>query len=356
MRLTQHSGRGTKIGPYSPKHNDRNFDLKNADNIDPEKTPGNFYWQRFEVDGKFIGYPDGERETVQKRLKEMGYTLPTFEEIERLTYEKHFRGQYERQMAAYRAKGNKKRLVDFETWRKGKRYVPEEITYQIGKVGESPEDPDARLGCYEDIFRAIKADGRKNGYYIVLDAAIHVDEDGEAHLHVRRVWCYTDDDGVECIGQEESLKRHKVPLPHPGEEVGRNNNRKMTYDKAMRKFMMELAAKHGLELETEPIKGAKHNRSKEKYLMDMAQEMMAKAEARNAELDAREAALKKRELEQITRFGDLEALYGQVRDAAAKTKLGPEVEAMRERVARIAADVTKDAPSSSSDGPGGPGK
>lgn len=44
MRMTVHNGRAGKNGVYSPKHNDRQFDISSAEHIDPERMPGNVYW------------------------------------------------------------------------------------------------------------------------------------------------------------------------------------------------------------------------------------------------------------------------------------------------------------------------
>lgn len=41
MRMTVHNGRAGKNGVYSPKHNDRQFDISSAEHIDPERMPGN---------------------------------------------------------------------------------------------------------------------------------------------------------------------------------------------------------------------------------------------------------------------------------------------------------------------------
>lgn len=49
MRMTIHNARTSKkFGAFTPKHNDRNFNIKNAEHIDPERTKGNIYWNRSE--------------------------------------------------------------------------------------------------------------------------------------------------------------------------------------------------------------------------------------------------------------------------------------------------------------------
>lgn len=38
MRATIHNGRTGKDGAYNTKHNDRQFDIRNAEHIDPERV------------------------------------------------------------------------------------------------------------------------------------------------------------------------------------------------------------------------------------------------------------------------------------------------------------------------------
>jgi hypothetical protein len=42
--MTRHNGRAGKNGVYNPKHNDRQFDLTNADHIDAARERQNIYW------------------------------------------------------------------------------------------------------------------------------------------------------------------------------------------------------------------------------------------------------------------------------------------------------------------------
>ena len=42
-KLTRHNGRTGKDGAFNPRHNDRKFDLENADHIDQELARENIY-------------------------------------------------------------------------------------------------------------------------------------------------------------------------------------------------------------------------------------------------------------------------------------------------------------------------
>lgn len=47
LKLTRHNGRSGKHGTYSPKHNDRRFDVTNNEHIDEERAKNNIYWDCF---------------------------------------------------------------------------------------------------------------------------------------------------------------------------------------------------------------------------------------------------------------------------------------------------------------------
>lgn len=59
MRMTIHNGRAGKNGAYNPRHNDRSFDISHAEHIDPERMPGNVYWNW--TGKKDVSFEDAER-------------------------------------------------------------------------------------------------------------------------------------------------------------------------------------------------------------------------------------------------------------------------------------------------------
>lgn len=73
MRMTVHNGRAGKNGVYSPKHNDRQFDISSAEHIDPERMPGNVYWN---WTGKNISFEDAVL-VCRKKRKHSPYTIYT---------------------------------------------------------------------------------------------------------------------------------------------------------------------------------------------------------------------------------------------------------------------------------------
>ncbi len=269
IRVTQHNGRIRKGGqPYSPKHNDRNFDVSKADNIDPSRTPLNRYWA---IGSKKWYGPDDDK--------------PTFEDVERDYYEKHFMAMYEASRERSRIRGQLKRVKPFEEWRKAWQYVPEETCLQIGSVADGTVDRKTFSACVGDYTKALNAWNNKHGRpFTILDVAYHFDE-ATPHAQYRRVWhSINPETGIDEIGQEKALERAGVALPDPEKPVSKDNNRKMTFDREMREKWLEICEKHGLDIEKIPEPGRKHNQTKEEYITD-------KQQARQEELDGREAAI-----------------------------------------------------------------
>ena len=67
MRMTIHNGRAGKNGVYSPKHNDRQFDISSAEHIDPERMPGNIYWN---WTGENVSFEDAEKAFYEEHCRE----------------------------------------------------------------------------------------------------------------------------------------------------------------------------------------------------------------------------------------------------------------------------------------------
>ncbi|MBQ1870723.1 MAG: hypothetical protein II147_00900 [Lachnospiraceae bacterium] len=52
MKATRHNGRLGIHGTYNPKHNDREFNLKNSEHISEENARKNVYWDLNNVNSK----------------------------------------------------------------------------------------------------------------------------------------------------------------------------------------------------------------------------------------------------------------------------------------------------------------
>ncbi len=266
MRVTNHSGRANRKGKvYNVKHNDRNYDIKKADNINSDMTPNNYYWHLY----------NDEQPTL------------TFEEAELKAYNELFGKQLEQTNNNYIKNRHTERVKTMEQWKSAKNHAPEEVIRQIGNIDESIDD-------YK--FMLIESDYEKkldewnkehNNPFIVLSRACHFDET-TTHCHERRIWCYTDEKSNSLkIGQEKALKIAGLELPNPNEKEGRYNNRKMTFDKMCREMWIQSCEKYGLKIEKEPILGAKHNMSKEEMIREKNKQILEqnkKLEIENNEL------------------------------------------------------------------------
>ena len=221
MRATIHNGRTSHLGAFTPKHNDRNFNIKNAEHIDPERVKDNRYWN-------WTGNPE-----------------TTFEAAEQAFYEKHIQKHLDAQNARYRAQRHAERAKTMDEYRKSPQTCPEEVILQIGKMGDTiPADMMARIIQEQINWEQQQFPGVK-----VLDVALHMDEQGAPHIHERRAWVYTDKDGNFAISQSRSLEQMGVELPNPNKPRSRFNNRKMTFSRMCREHLLQICREHGLEIE-----------------------------------------------------------------------------------------------------------
>lgn len=224
MRATIHNGRTSHLGAFTPRHNDRNFNISHAEHIDPEKVKNNRYWN-------WTGNPE-----------------TTFEAAEAAFYEKHIRQHLDAQNARYRAQRHAERTKTLDEYRRSPQTCPEEVILQIGKLGDTiPADMMARI-----IQEQINWEQKQFPGVKVLDVALHMDEQGAPHIHERRAWVYTDKDGNTAISQNKSLEQMGVELPNPDRPRGRFNNRKQTFSKRCREHLLQICREHGLEIEEIP--------------------------------------------------------------------------------------------------------
>lgn len=251
MRATIHNGRTSNLGAFTPKHNDRNFNINHAEHINPERVKLNRYWN---WTGKEI----------------------TFEDAERAFYEKHIRRHLDAQNARYRAQRHAERAKTMDEYRKSPQTCPEEVILQIGKLGDTiPADMMARI-----IQEQINWEQKTFPGVRVLDVALHMDEQGAPHIHERRAWVYTDKDGNTAISQNKSLEQMGVELPNPDRPRGRFNNRKQTFSRMCREHLLQICREHGLEIEEIPQEKSRSGRTLEDYQAGEAEKRAADAERR----------------------------------------------------------------------------
>lgn len=315
MRATIHNGRTSHLGAFTPKHNDRNFDINHAEHIDPERVKNNRYWN---WTGKEI----------------------TFEAAEQAFYEKHIRKHLDAQNARYRAQRHAERAKTMDEYRRSPQTCPEEVILQIGKRGDTiPADMMARI-----IQEQINWEQKTFPGVKVLDVALHMDEQGAPHIHERRAWVYTDKAGNLAISQNKSLEQMGVELPNPNKPRSRFNNRKQVFSRMCREHLLQICREHGLEIEEIPQEKSKSGRTLEDYQAGEAEKRAADAERRrqfseraaeSAEKraeSARDAARSYEEhAEQVAKQINNE--YGELADAGLqKQDMQKQVEQLQERI------------------------
>lgn len=316
MRATIHNGRTSNLGTFTPKHNDRNFNINHAEHIDPERVKNNKYWN-------WTGNPE-----------------TTFEAAEIAFYEKHISAHLEAQNARYRAQRHAERAKTMDEYRKSPQTCPEEVILQIGKLGDTiPADMMARI-----IQEQINWEQKTFPGVRVLDVALHMDEQGAPHIHERRAWVYTDKDGNLAISQNKSLEQMGVELPNPDKPRGRFNNRKQIFSKICREHLLQICKEHGLEIEEIPQEKSRNGRTLDDYKAGEAEKRAAEAERRrefseraaeSAEKraeSARDAARSYEEhAEQVA--GQINTEYGELADAGLqKQDMQKQVEQLQERI------------------------
>lgn len=315
MRATIHNGRTSHLGAFTPKHNDRNFDINHAEHIDPERVKNNRYWN---WTGQEI----------------------TFEAAEQAFYEKYIRKHLDAQNARYRAQRHAERAKTMDEYRRSPQTCPEEVILQIGKLGDTiPADMMARI-----IQEQINWEQKTFPGVKVLDVALHMDEQGAPHIHERRAWVYTDKDGNTAISQNKSLEQMGVELPNPDRPRGRFNNRKQTFSKRCREHLLQICREHGLEIEEIPQEKSKSGRTLEDYKAGEAERRAAEADRRrqfseraaeSAEKQAKSARDTARSYEEHAErvAGQINAEYGELADAGRqKQDMQKQVEQLQERI------------------------
>lgn len=318
MRATIHNGRTSHLGAFTPKHNDRSFNISHAEHIDPERVKLNRYWN-------WTG-------------KEM-----TFEDAERTFYEKHIRQHLDAQNARYRAQRHAERVKSMDEYRKSPQTCPEEVILQIGKMGDTiPADMMARI-----IQEQINWEQKQFPGVKVLNVALHMDEQGAPHIHERRAWVYTDRDGNLAISQNKSLEQMGVELPNPNKPRSRFNNRKMTFSRMCREHLLQICREHGLEIEEIPQEKSLSGRTLDDYKAGEAEKRAAEAERRREFSErAAESAEKRAESardaarsyeehsEQVARQVNNE--YGELADVGLqKQAMQEQLEEAQERLERV---------------------
>ncbi len=267
-RVSRHNGRAGKHGVYNPKHNDRSFNVENADNISKDRTSLNLYWDCI----------NGLRTHEENSTGQ----YPTFTQHEHDEYERRY-GHYVAEQNRRNIKaGHAKRNRAVDDLLADARICPEETIYQIGKEGDCPP-PEVLTAIVTEFFATMEE--RFGEHVHVLDWALHLDETSP-HIHARQVFDIVNRYGECEPKQEKALEALGIPLPEPDKKPSRVNNRKITFDKICRELLLSICQEHRLSVETEAIYGGRESREKNDYIIVAQREKIAELEKRNAELTA----------------------------------------------------------------------
>lgn len=267
-RVSRHNGRAGKHGVYNPKHNDRSFNVENADNISKDRTSLNLYWDCI----------NGLRTHEENSTGQ----YPTFTQHEHDEYERRY-GHYVAEQNRRNIKaGHAKRNRTVDDLLADARICPEETIYQIGKEGVCPP-PEVLTAIVTEFFATMEE--RFGEHVHVLDWALHLDETSP-HIHARQVFDIVNRYGECEPKQEKALEALGIPLPEPDKKPSRVNNRKITFDKICRELLLSICQEHRLSVETEAIYGGRESREKNDYIIVAQREKIAELEKRNAELTA----------------------------------------------------------------------
>ena len=231
MRVTYHNGRSNKQGVYSSKHNDRNFEAENASHIEPEQAENNAYWHIY-----------------QRQNPEM-----SFENAEEKFYREHFGEFLEARNNRYLAQRQKKRVQSMADYRKSQKSCPEETIMQVGNKNQSVSK-EKMCRIFNEY---IRWQHKKYPQLATLNCAYHGDEQGAGHIHIRQVWIAHDQDEREMVHQGQSLAEMGVERPKPEKKESRYNNAKITFTRASREKLIEIAREYGIEIEDKPLEASK---------------------------------------------------------------------------------------------------
>ena len=305
-RVTRHNGRSGKNGVYNPKHNDRSFNLSNAEHIDSRNANYNILWDCYH------GFTNLEmRNNVELAVH--------FEEAERLFYLQHYSdycfGQHERN----RRNGHPERNRETDDLRLDKRTCPEESIIQIGNMdNQIPADLFFRIAL--EYFKEFNE--RFGEYVHIIDWALHVDE-STPHIHERHVFDCENQYGEIMPQQEKALEKLNIDLPFPNKASGKHNNRKMKFDSICRCLLIDVAKKYGIDIAEEPIYGGREYLEKQDYIRQKL----------NADIAEQNIKLKKKEteLEEITlKIADGEKFADDVAEVAYEKAVEVVSEKVRE--------------------------
>ncbi len=318
MKSTRHNGRSANGKAYSVKHNDRKFDVENAEHIDEDRAASNIYWDLYR--GFYLSPPGGSPDDEN-----------SFEAAETRYYHAAYHDFIEGQNERNAKNRHTERNRTSEDLRHNKKTCPEETIYQIGTKDDHVsaevllEIVSDYLNRFEELF------GSK---VRILDVALHVDE-ATPHIHERHVFETENQYGELCPQQEKALEELGFDLPDPDKKPGRYNNRKITFDSACRAMLFDICKEHGLSLDEEPEYGGRKYLEKQDFIREKQKKEIAEAD--------REIEQKEEKIDELTlKIDDMESLLDDVSEAAYDKAIEVVTGEVREETTKEAISVIED--------------
>jgi hypothetical protein len=267
LRATRHNGRAGKNGIFKAGHNDRSFNIENADHIDEDRSKFNFYWDCYQ--GLNAVDANGTRPQFQYN----------FEQVELMFYREKFGDSIDAQNERHTKSRHTERIRGTKDIYENGKTCPEETVYQLG-TKDGSADPALFVTVVTELFEEIQK--RFGSNVQILDWALHMDEE-TPHIHERHVFYADDGYGMLFPKQEKACEELGFERPDPERKQGKNNNRKMSYDEEIRKIYIQIAEKHGIVIEKVPLDGKKHL-EKNDFILARQKEEIAKKQAKLTEI------------------------------------------------------------------------
>lgn len=248
---------------------------------------------------------NGFRHSVQADLSRHTGCFP----CAKFEYIKYFSKALTAQNEKHKKAGNLDRIKSIDDYRKSKRTCPEEVLLYIGNK-DTHADVDTIRAISSDY---IKWQTKTFPNVLPLDVAVHVDESGAPHIHMRQVWRAFDKNHNPIVSQTKALRELGLERPDTSKRESRYNNAKQTFTRICREKLLEICKEHELDVETKPRERSESGLSQAEYkarqetkhakqAQDAAQARLDELERRekqiaeqNKALDARESSLLKRE-------------------------------------------------------------
>ena len=281
-RQTNHNGRvNAKTGKaYSRKHNDRQYNVTKAENINESMVIKNI----------ILHY---DKDNVPHVIDNTDENRTSIDEHEHAIYQELFGESLSAQHRRNEAARHPERNKSIDDLLDSKNTCPEETIFQIGSVDDGFPDSSILMEIFEDYQREVIARFGHNIHF--LDAALHLDE-AVPHIHVRKVWAYDGKDGLD-ISQNKALEEMGFERPEPDKAPNKWNNAKITFSEWERDIKLKLCQKYGLDIELVPKVPGKTSMTKEEAI---AVKLQAKNHEAEEKLNATEKKLAKVSAELVT--------------------------------------------------------